>query len=138
MRIRIQGDQEFNQRQRELERGIVIMLPSAPKIDPIQEKLDFILANQEALKSIYQVETSKSAGLESKQGSTNERCGDEVAPLSVKEVATLLGKSEKTIRRWTEREHHPLPVIKVPCHKQNTWNFQKSEVLEWFNLFQRN
>lgn len=57
--------------------------------------------------------------------------------ISVKEVAELLGRSEKTIRRWTEREHFPLPVIKKICEKQSTWVFDKDEVLSWFNEFKR-
>jgi len=56
--------------------------------------------------------------------------------LSVKEVANLLGKSEKTIRRYVDREHHPLPAIKVFCNEQYSWAFKKSEVLDWFNLCQ--
>ena len=58
--------------------------------------------------------------------------------LSVKEVAELLGKSEKTIRRWADREHHPLPAIKLFCNEQYTWSFNRAEVLDWFNLFQQN
>lgn len=57
--------------------------------------------------------------------------------LSVKEVAQLLGKSEKTIRRWTEREAFPLPVIKKPNAKQDTWTFERQEVLNWFELYQQ-
>lgn len=54
--------------------------------------------------------------------------------LSVAEVAELLGKSVKTIRRWAGREHHPLPATKVFCNEQYTWSFNQAEVLEWFNL----
>lgn len=57
--------------------------------------------------------------------------------LSVKELGQLLGKSEATIRRWAEREHEPLPAIKVLCKKQYTWSFDREEALEWFKLFQQ-
>jgi hypothetical protein len=59
-------------------------------------------------------------------------------PMGVKETAALLGKNEKTIRRWTEREHHPLPVVKILQNSQYTWCFNRDEVIEWFNLSQQN
>jgi hypothetical protein len=60
------------------------------------------------------------------------------APMGVKETAALLGRNEKTIRRWTEREYHPLPVVKILQDSQYTWCFNRDEVIEWFNLFQQN
>ena len=57
--------------------------------------------------------------------------------LNFESVAKLLGKSEKTIRRWADREHEPLPSIKIFRNKQFTWSFRKSEVLDWVNQYQR-
>jgi hypothetical protein len=57
--------------------------------------------------------------------------------LSVKELGQVLGKSEATIRRWAEREHEPIPTIKVLCNKQYTWSFDKDDALEWFKLFEQ-
>jgi predicted DNA-binding transcriptional regulator AlpA len=54
--------------------------------------------------------------------------------LSVAQVASLLGKSEKTIRRWAKREHDSLPSIKVLQNEQYSWSFNRVDVLEWFNL----
>lgn len=67
----------------------------------------------------------------------NARIKAEKKFLNVKDVAELLGKSEKTIRRWAERENFPLPVIKKPNKSQNTWSFDREEVLSWFELYQR-
>ena len=120
---------------RRAEKVGIYFIPDYTKPDPmkaINDKLELLLANQEAANLRFENKTLLDRDLK------GEEKQDERALLSVKEVAALLGKSEKTVRRWTEREHHPLPVIKIPCHKQNTWSFQKSEVLEWFNLFQRN
>lgn len=58
--------------------------------------------------------------------------------LTVAEVAELLNKSPKTIRRWTGREHFPLPVIKMPNTKQETWSFEREAVLSWYRDFEQN
>lgn len=58
--------------------------------------------------------------------------------LTVAEVAELLNKSPKTIRRWTDREYFPLPVIKTPNAKQETWSFEREAVLSWYRDFEQN
>ena len=51
---------------------------------------------------------------------------DDEPMLSAKEVATLLGVSDRTIRKWAEEQE--LPASKVG---RKLWRFSRHQIVEW-------
>lgn len=49
-------------------------------------------------------------------------------PLSIDAVATVLGKTVRTIRGWCQIEKYD-----IPCHKEGgRWHFYRDELLAWY------
>ena len=63
---------------------------------------------------------------EGAEGSMDSLRIDDETLLSAKEVATLLGVSDRTVRKWAEGRE--LPAKKLG---RKLWRFSKRQILEW-------